>query len=166
VGKGDQHRRYAIHGDGIDSIRAGFDEIAMPSERRNEAVKIISEVLDANDVQEFRWYKTPGTDELCCRVIVSQDTAAGSLTSERSTLVKNRDLHETLRSAGAGAPANSGNGPVDSRHRVRGRHCGDGRTASVQTVKIFVLMLGVGALLAVNPLIGGVVLVILVLGRR
>jgi hypothetical protein len=36
----------------------------------------------------------------------------------------------------------------------------------VQTVKIFVLMLGVGALLAVNPLIGGVVLVILVLGRR
>jgi hypothetical protein len=33
-------------------------------------------------------------------------------------------------------------------------------------MKIFVVMLGVGVLLAVNPLIGGVLLVILILGRR
>jgi hypothetical protein len=65
-GKGEHHRTYALHGDGIDSIHAGFDELAMPFERRNEAVEIISEVLAANHAQVFRWYKPPGTNELSC----------------------------------------------------------------------------------------------------
>jgi hypothetical protein len=64
--KGEHHKTYAIHGDGIDSIRAGFDKLAMSAERRNEAIKIIREVLDANHVRVFRWYKTPGTNELSC----------------------------------------------------------------------------------------------------
>lgn len=66
TGKGERHKSYALHGDGLESIHAGFDDIGMPGERRGEAMKIISEVLDANGVQDFRWYKPPATDELAC----------------------------------------------------------------------------------------------------
>lgn len=64
--KGNKYLDYEIHGEGLDSIRAGFGELGMPLERRDVALRIIREVLDANGVQVFRWYKTPGTNELCC----------------------------------------------------------------------------------------------------
>jgi hypothetical protein len=65
-GKGDANKRYRVHGDGVDSLRAGFHEIGMPENRRGEARAIVREVVEANDVREFRWYKTEGKDELCC----------------------------------------------------------------------------------------------------
>lgn len=65
-GKGDANRRYRVHGDGVGSLVAGFDEIGMPPHRRVEALAIVRELVDANDVREFRWYKTEGKDELCC----------------------------------------------------------------------------------------------------
>lgn len=65
-GKGDKYLDYEVHGEGIDSIRSGFDELGMPPERRDEAFQIVREVLSANQVQTFRWYKTPGTNELAC----------------------------------------------------------------------------------------------------
>ena len=66
MGKGDANRRYAIHGDGLASIRAGLNVLAMPQHRRAEAFSIVSEVLGANRVVEFRWYKTDGHNELAC----------------------------------------------------------------------------------------------------
>ena len=65
-GKGDANKRYAVHGDGLDSIREGFDHLGMPDYRRGEAFRVVSEVLAANDVVDFRWYKTDGTNELAC----------------------------------------------------------------------------------------------------
>lgn len=66
VGKGDVYKGYRIHGDSVDSLRAGFDAIAMPENRRGEALAIVGEIFDANDVREFRWYMTEGKPELCC----------------------------------------------------------------------------------------------------
>jgi hypothetical protein len=65
-GKGDANRRYRVHGDGLDSIRDGFAELAMPEHRRRDAFAIVNEVLRANEVVDFRWYKTEGKDELVC----------------------------------------------------------------------------------------------------
>lgn len=42
-GKGDKHREHAIHGDGLDSIGRGFDELGMPDGRRVEALAMIAE---------------------------------------------------------------------------------------------------------------------------
>lgn len=64
--KGDKYLEYNVHGDGIDSIQTGFDEIGMPRNRHNEAIAIIREVLQANNATNFRWYKPPATDELSC----------------------------------------------------------------------------------------------------
>ena len=66
TGKGDANRRYAVHGDGLASIRDGFNELAMPEHRRAEAFSIVSEVLAANRVVDFRWYRTEVTNELAC----------------------------------------------------------------------------------------------------
>jgi hypothetical protein len=38
----------------------------MPEHRRAEAYRIVGEVLAANDVVDFRWYKTDGKSELVC----------------------------------------------------------------------------------------------------
>jgi len=64
VGKGDANREYRIHGDGVATLRAGFDEVAMPPFRRAEAMRIVTEVLDANAAVDFRWYKPEGTLEI------------------------------------------------------------------------------------------------------
>jgi hypothetical protein len=64
--KGDKHRSYRIHGDGIDSLVVGFNEINMPDSRRAEALTIVREVLEANHAGLLRWYKTEHTDELAC----------------------------------------------------------------------------------------------------
>ncbi len=64
--KGDTNKRYEIHGDSLTTLRTAFTEIVMPEHRHSEAAAIISEVLTANAVQEFHWYKTPGTAELAC----------------------------------------------------------------------------------------------------
>lgn len=66
VGKGDANQSYRVHGDDVDSLWTGFDEIAMPEHRRDEALAIVREVVEVNDAQDFRWYKTEGKDELCC----------------------------------------------------------------------------------------------------
>ncbi len=65
-GKGSTYRNYPIHGDSLASIREGFAELAMPRERWDEAYKLLSEVLETNQVSVFRWYKTAGTNELSC----------------------------------------------------------------------------------------------------
>lgn len=64
--KGDTNLRYEVHGVGLDSIRDGFRELTMPDHRRGEAFRIVAEILDVNNVVDFRWYKPPGTDELSC----------------------------------------------------------------------------------------------------
>ena len=64
--KGDYHRTYEIHGDGLESIWRGFAELGMPQGRQAEAFAIVSEVVEANRAAGFRWYKTPGTNELAC----------------------------------------------------------------------------------------------------
>lgn len=66
MGKGDINRQYAVHGDDVESIREGFRELAMPEHRRADAFRIVGEVLAANQVVDFRWYKTDGTNELAC----------------------------------------------------------------------------------------------------
>jgi hypothetical protein len=38
----------------------------MPENRRREALVIVREIVEANDVREFRWYRTEGKPELCC----------------------------------------------------------------------------------------------------
>ena len=43
--KGDAHRSYAIHGDGLDSLRRGLIEIQMPDHRRDEALAHTLEVV-------------------------------------------------------------------------------------------------------------------------
>jgi len=65
-GKGDLNERYKVHGNDLDSLRQGFREIGMPENRYREALAIVREITEANDVREFRWYKTEGKDELCC----------------------------------------------------------------------------------------------------
>ena len=65
-GKGDANKRYRVHGDGVDSLSTGFHEIAMPEHRRGEALAIVREVVETNDVREFRWYRYEDKDELCC----------------------------------------------------------------------------------------------------
>lgn len=64
--KGDAHRGYAVHGDSVDTIRAGFDSIGMLAHRQAEAQSIVREVVEANGVVDFRWYKPDDTPELCC----------------------------------------------------------------------------------------------------
>lgn len=51
-GKGHVNKRYRVHGDGVDSLWTGFDKIAMPEHRRGEALAIVREVVEANDVHE------------------------------------------------------------------------------------------------------------------
>lgn len=38
----------------------------MPAHRHAEAQSILREVIDANNVVKFRWYKPPSTPEVCC----------------------------------------------------------------------------------------------------
>ncbi len=38
----------------------------MPAARRDEAMTVVREVLEANSVVDFHWYKTRGTRELAC----------------------------------------------------------------------------------------------------
>ena len=64
--KGDIHLTYRVHGSGLSSLVEGFSHIGMPEHRRKEATAIISEILDANGVGVFRWYKTDSLNELCC----------------------------------------------------------------------------------------------------
>jgi len=63
--KGATHREYDVHGDDVESLRAGFAQIQMPTERWNAALEIVREVLVANDVAQFCWYKPPTTAQLC-----------------------------------------------------------------------------------------------------
>ena len=64
--KGDLHREYDIHGEGTDSLRAGFDALNMPTGRRAKAVEIVEALIATNRATGFRWYKPPGTNELAC----------------------------------------------------------------------------------------------------
>jgi hypothetical protein len=64
--KGDAHRSYLVHGDGLDSISTGLIAIRMPEHRRHVALALTREVARVNHARHFRWYKTPGKDELCC----------------------------------------------------------------------------------------------------
>src|SRR5262245_20154657 len=66
MGKGDTNLGYDVHGVGHESIAAGFRGLARPERRIPEAFKIVEEVLVANGVVDFRWYKPRATDELCC----------------------------------------------------------------------------------------------------
>jgi hypothetical protein len=64
--KGDAYRRYPIHGNTVESLTEGFDALCMPESRRSQAMQIVREVLKANGVSVFRWYKTERTNELAC----------------------------------------------------------------------------------------------------
>lgn len=64
--KGDAHRSYDLHGDTVESMRAGFEAIGMPPHRWAEAHDIVTEVLQANGATVFRWYKVPQKAELPC----------------------------------------------------------------------------------------------------
>jgi hypothetical protein len=66
VKKGDLHRKYAVHGDGVESLRIGFGELGMLPSRQEAALAIARDVAQANGAAAFRWYKPPATDELCC----------------------------------------------------------------------------------------------------
>lgn len=63
--KRDANKTYKVHGDGIDSLRRGFDHIGMPSHRHAEAMRIVSEVIAANNATHFYWYAPPMTGEVC-----------------------------------------------------------------------------------------------------
>lgn len=45
---------------------ACFYAIGMPSARRSLALGIVGEVVEANEVRNFRWHKPHATVELCC----------------------------------------------------------------------------------------------------
>lgn len=64
--KGAVNETYEVHGNSIETIRRGFEAIAMPGHRHAEAGMIVHEVLEANKVVDFRWYVPPGTPEVCC----------------------------------------------------------------------------------------------------
>jgi len=53
---GNRKQQNQVHDD-LESIREGFVELGMPEHRRAEAYQIVSEVLAANQVVDFRWYK-------------------------------------------------------------------------------------------------------------
>lgn len=63
--KKDAYLEYDVHGEGVTSLRDGFAQIQMPPERWDEAIEIVTEVLNANGVSQFYWYKPPATNELC-----------------------------------------------------------------------------------------------------
>jgi hypothetical protein len=65
-GKGDANKRYRVHGDGVDPLTTGFNEIRMPQHRQREALAIVREVAAANGVRSFHWYKYESKAELCC----------------------------------------------------------------------------------------------------
>lgn len=65
-GKRDQNRNYKVHGTGVSSLYAGFDEIGMPPYRRSTAISFVTEVLEANGARDFYWYVPPSTPEICC----------------------------------------------------------------------------------------------------
>lgn len=65
-GKGDTYRSYEVHGDSVDGLRDGLLAIGMPTHRHVEALAIVAEVVQANDVVDFRWYIPPVTQEVCC----------------------------------------------------------------------------------------------------
>lgn len=45
----------------------GFDVIQMPAERRQEAQRIVEELLSVNSASDLRWYVTHGKDdEMAC----------------------------------------------------------------------------------------------------
>jgi len=58
-------RSYDVFGADVESLREGFAHIHMPPERWDAAVGIVREVLVANDVSQFYWYKPPRTAQLC-----------------------------------------------------------------------------------------------------
>lgn len=64
--KGDKHLGYPVHGTGLASIREGFVAINMPEHRRDDAYKLVGEVLAANHATTLRWYLVDSTQELCC----------------------------------------------------------------------------------------------------
>lgn len=64
--KGDIHRQYQVHGDGVETLHRGLSAIGMPEMRRRAALSWVNEVAAVNGAQVFRWYKTDGKDELCC----------------------------------------------------------------------------------------------------
>ena len=64
--KADKHLQYAVHGDGLGSLRGGLIAIRMPEMRRAAAIEIVRHVTESNNARAFRWYKTDGKDELCC----------------------------------------------------------------------------------------------------
>ena len=66
AGKDDTYRSYEVHGDSVESLRNGFEAIGMPAHRQAEAQAIVREVLQANQVVNFRWYVPPATREVCC----------------------------------------------------------------------------------------------------
>ncbi len=53
--KGNAHKRYKVHGDGMETLPRGLDELGMPANRRFHALMIVREVTDANNVVDFRW---------------------------------------------------------------------------------------------------------------
>lgn len=63
--KGNAYLDYEVHGDDVKSLRDGFAHIQMPLERWDAALGIVQEVLVANDVAKFCWYKPPATNQLC-----------------------------------------------------------------------------------------------------
>ncbi|MGH9211710.1 MAG: hypothetical protein ACRD2C_13650 [Acidimicrobiales bacterium] len=67
TGKGNTNTRYKVHGDGVASLTvSGFDVLAMPEHRRAEATAIVKEIIETNEIRDFKWYRTGGKDELCC----------------------------------------------------------------------------------------------------
>lgn len=64
--KANKNIDYEFHGNDVDSMRVGFEQIGMPNFRWEEAGVIVKEVLEANAVRSFYWYKVANTDELAC----------------------------------------------------------------------------------------------------
>jgi len=64
--KSNKNTDYSFHGNDVDSMKVGFEQIGMPHHRWDEAISIVNEVREANGVRSFRWYKVENTDELAC----------------------------------------------------------------------------------------------------
>ena len=64
--KGTHDETYEIHGNGLETLGDGFDALGLARNRREEALRLVTSVFEADDGRCFRWYKTAGTNELSC----------------------------------------------------------------------------------------------------
>ena len=55
-----------MSGNDFSSLLEGFSAIGMPAHRRSVARALIEAVAESNSVVEFHWYKSAGSNELCC----------------------------------------------------------------------------------------------------